>query len=260
MPEDVVIAGNRWNDVPFLTLDKAGGGTANFYHDLQPISLRQNASVVKTWTYDKKIVADEEITLPSYTTTSTTLKAAEALENDTYTMDNENYNYFLVQRTLSIPIYSVTSKAKGRVEYHASSYLYDINDIPADTIKAILNNTTYGSRIVGYSGQSTNRLVYWSTASVLAAYSSTAYGVIAVSQAPAIANGVITISTPNLNIRGNATYFTSTYFNALTDIRYQWVAQLWRSPKNTLGVDGWASTQNFLKVLECAKSASHTLT
>lgn len=259
MPEDVVIAGNRWNDVPFLTLDKAGGGTANFYHDLQAIALRQNAEKVKTWTYDKKIYADEGISVPAYTTTATTLKASEALSNDTYTMDNANYNYFLVQRSLSIPIYSVTTKAKGRVEYHASSYLYDINDIPPSTIQAILNTTKYTDRIVGYSGQSTNRLVYWSTSSALSAYSTTAYGVIAVSQAPTISNGVITISTPNLNIRGHTTYYTSTYMNATTDIRYQWIAELWRSPKNTLGVDGWASTQNILKVFDCAKSSTHKL-
>ena len=61
-------------------------------------------------------------------------------------------------------------------------------------------------------------------------------------------------------IRGHTTYFTSTYMNAVTDIRYQYVIEVYRAPKNHLNIDGWGSTQNLQHVLECVNSTTHKLT
>lgn len=100
---------------------------------MNPWLMRGDVQKVYTLTYDKHIVADEKATIPAYTTTSTSLKASETI-SPTVTYNPTDYNYLVAVRTLTIPEYSVTTKAKGRLEYSYANALYELVDYPANTI------------------------------------------------------------------------------------------------------------------------------
>ena len=224
-------------------------------------TIRPDAELVKTFSYDKYIVADEEITIPAYTTTQTTLKATEALQ-ETYTVSYTDYNWYILLRTLTIPEYSVTSKAKGRQEYHFSSTMYEVVEVEANTINTLLDPTVkVTSRTASMPAMGAfYRLVYWTKGTEATAYSTGAYGAHQNIVAPALSSGVITFNTPDFRIRGHTTYFTNTYFNALTDIRYQWVIKVYRAPKSNLNLDGWGQNTQAKHIIECAQSSTHKLT
>ena len=264
---DIIIAGNTYTEVPSIVVPKSGGGYATYTEGggaptLKIGAIRPDATLVQSYTYDKWMIADEVLeSLPAYTTTDTTLVASEALST-TVTVDYETYNYYVIQRFLTIPSYSVTTKGKGRVEYHVSSRLYEISEVPANRFIALVNGTTkFASRTVTTSDCGVfHRLFYWSGSSAVTVYSSSAYGTFQVVVAPVINSGVLTINSPRFGIRGHTTYFTSTYFNALTDIRYQYVIEVYRAKKGDLNLDGWGHTTQMGHILDCVNTANHTLT
>lgn len=209
--------------------------------------LRADAEKVKTVAYDRKAVADEQLTLPEYNTTAQTIKASTDL--DTYTIDYTTYNYFILERFVSTPTYSTTSKAKGRVENWFGSYLYEIFEIPANSFATQDKSKYYTSRSASmYASGAAPRLVYWSGASAISAYASAAYGVYQTVTAPTLSSGVITLKSPVWGARGHTTYFTSTFMNALTDIREQCIIEIWRVPKGA-SIDGWGMTSQMLHMI-----------
>lgn len=230
----------------------------------QPLTMgtiRPDATLVQSYTYDKWLIADEVLeSLPSYTTTSTTMVASSAL-TPTVTLDYATYDYFVLERFFTYPTYSVTSKAKGRVEYHVLSRAYEIAEVPGNNFIAFLDGTTkYASRTVTTAdGGAFQRLLYWSSATAVTPYSTGSYGTIQAAVAPTVSSGVLTINSPNFNIRGNTTYFTSTYFNALTDIRYQYKIEVYKVPK-TNTVNGWTHTSQAAYILSCVNSSTRKLT
>ena len=261
---DIELWGAVYRDVPAVELPVEGGGTALFSAGSTNLvfgAIRPDAELIQTYTYDKLIHEDEEITIPAYTTTSTTLKASAAL-SPTITLDYGSYNYYLAERFLAYPIYSITSKAKGRLEYNISSTLYEVGEIPENTFVTIDGSQkVYTSRsLTAGVSQTFSRLFYWSSGSAVTVYSSSAYGTFFTATAPAISSGVMTVNSPALGIRGSTTYFTSTYMNAVTDVRYQYVINVFRAKKGNLNIDGWGSSQQAIHIVNCATSASHKLT
>ena len=227
---------------------------------LNPWVMRPDAEKVYTLSYDKYIVADEGVTYPAYTTTSTTLKASQTI-SPTVARDPANYNYYVAERALSIPEYSVTTKAKGRVEYSFASAFYEIVDYPANTISALLNNTKVTSLSYSIFAAGNNvGLVYWSSGTALARYASAAYGVAQTITAPTCTASAITIKTPALITRGHTTYFTNTYMNAVTDVRYQYIIEVYRAPKDHLNFNGWGLFNMSDHIMDCVHSSTHTLT
>lgn len=225
---------------------------------LQEVVLRPDAELIQTYTCDRLLVTDDEVTMPTYSTSSTTLLASVAL-TPTITL-NSNYNYFIRGQLLTIPIYNITTKGKGRVEYSLNSTCYDIVEIPANTIES-LDGTKYATTLYLPSGYTITRLIYYSSATAIGVYSvATAYGIYQTTTAPTISNGILTINAPPVTIRGNTTYLTSTYYNAITDIRRQYIYKVYRAPKDNLNIDGWGGNQNFLSILNDVNSNSHTLT
>ena len=223
-------------------------------------TIRPDAELIKTVTYDKWIVQDEEITLPGYTTTATTLKASSDLTDDTVTFSYGSYNYYVLERMLTIPKYSEPGHGKGRVEYHVSSYLYEIGEIlPNSFITLDGNAKAYTSRTVSVVANGMYRLFYWNAATTVTAYSTAAYGVYQTATAPTVSSGVLTLKTPALLTRGSTTYFTSTYMSALTDIRYQWVIQVYRAPKSNLNLDGFGQTTHIAHILNCVNNNNQKL-
>ena len=250
MPQNVTIQGATYNDVPSVVLPKDGGGDAKFYGDIIVGAMRPDAQLVKTWSYDKKIVDDEGVTIGAYSTSAKTLLASQTLSDDTYTYSYSTHNAYLVIRMLAIPEYNVTTNAKGRVEYWESCCTYEFTDVPANTFKSILNpDHKYASRhIATISSGNCPKLIYYSAANTITPYGTASYGVYETVTAPSVSSGKVTFKSPAFGIRGHATYLTSTYYNAITDIRYQYVADLYLAPKGGMNYDGFDISQSLVNI------------
>ena len=222
--------------------------------------MRPDAEKIKTVSYDKLIHTDEQITIPAYTTTATVLKASETL-SPTVSLDTTTYSYYVLERGLTIPTYSVTSVAKGRFEYGYFAAMYEITDFAAGAFKSILNpSLATTSKTVGtYSAGNVARIIYYSSGTAITNYATAAYGCYQTVTAPSATSSALTLKTPALGIRGHTTYFVKTYFNALTDIRYQYVIEVYRAPKNGLNFVGWGLYNQAMDVMACADSNTHKL-
>ena len=234
--------------------------TVNAIPPLTSGTIRSDAELVKKHSYDKYIHADEGITIPSYTTTSTVLKDTEAI-SETYTLDQTNYDYYVLEQFLAIPSYSISTKGKGRVEYWIGNAFYEFAEIEANSFIALSDSSKkYTSRTTTTAASGTfYRLFYWSSSTAVTVYSSAAYGVAETVVAPTLSSGTITFNTPKLIVRGHTTYFVNTYFNALTDIRYQYMIKLYRAPKDNLNLDGWGLKQSSKHILDCIYNNNQTL-
>lgn len=271
MAQDITIAGASFQAVPSIVVPKTGSGSASFFDVSDTTAtaedvaqgklfyaadgtltigtatgggavkehvIRPDAELVQAWSRDFRVVEDEGITLPAYSTTAATLIASTNI--DTYDGSPTEYHYLIAERMLTIPEYNITTKAKGRGDYCVTSALYEWLYNPANEIKSLDGSKSYGqySQMAAYSAFT--RYVYWSSATAVAPYTSNAYGAAQGVTAPAVAsNKTITIKSPTVTLRGHTTYFTSTYYNALTDIRCQYVIELWRVPVETGSVIGW---------------------
>ena len=188
--------------------------------ELVPIAVRPDAEVIQRYEADDYVNADLGVEIPEYSTSAKTLVAAANLK-PTITVDTDNYSYLIAERFLTIPEYSVETLAKGREEYQFSSYIYEIGDIEPNSMHSLI-------------------------AQVVAA--------------PAISSNTLTVKAPSISLRGHATYFTSTFYNALTDIRRQYVIEVYRAPKNNLNVDGWDCSQQLNHIVSCVNTINHKLT
>lgn len=221
-------------------------------------AIRSDAELVQTYSYDKYINTDEEITIPTYTTTATTLKSSVNL-TPTYAVNFDDYDYTILIRTLTIPEYSISTVGKGRVEYHYSSYKNDLVRIDANVRASLIDPNIKAARSSVLVGASANQLMYYSNTTTLATYNTASYGCYQVITAPTISSATLTIKSPTQNIRGHTTYLTETYFDAITDIRYQWIIEIYRSPRTGKKTDGWGIQNQVLKVIDCAMSNTHKL-
>lgn len=220
--------------------------------------VRADAELVQSYSYDKYINANEEITIPTYTTTDTTLKATESL-TPTYTISYDDYDYTVLIRTLTIPEYSISTVAKGRVEYHYGSYKADLIRVDADVRTGILDPTKKVGRNASFFASTCSQLIYYSSGTAINVYNTAAYGCYQSFSAPSVSSSTLTVKSPVLKIRGHTTYLTQTYFDAITDIRYQWIAEIYRSPRTGDDADGWGTQSQLLKAINCAKSSTHKL-
>ena len=292
MAQNITLLGASYSDVPAVELPKTGGGTAAFFDvsgttatasdvasgkvfvdssgiittgsggsaTLVPYAIRPDATLVKTYTYDKYIVGDEKATLPGYTTTATVLKASANL-SETITVDLANYRYFVVEKFLSIPTYSVSTKGKGRVEYNFCCYIYESARLAANEIGTFIDpSKLITSATTIWSANSLYRILYWTSNSAISLYASNGYGVYQTPSSPSISSSTMTVKSPALSTRGSTTYFTSTYMGAMTDVRYQYVIDVYRSPLNNLNLDGWEQDQMLQHLISCINDTNHKLT
>lgn len=224
-----------------LTLGTANGGGA-----VKDYVIRPDAELIQTWSADELIVADLGLTIPAYKTTAQVIKTGLGL-TPSIVMDRDNYNYYVTMRGLAIPIYNTETKEKGRCDYGASAYLYEVVDIPANEIKTVDGSKTYtsASRTVTADG-SVGREVYWTSATAIGLANNVTYGAYVTGQAPTITTNLV-CKAPVYGIRGHSTYMTSSAWSKITDIRVQYVIQAWRAPKGN--VDGWGLNTSMRSVL-----------
>lgn len=227
---------------------------------LTPYVIRPDAELVGSYSYDKRIVADEGVTIPAYATSAKNLKASANL-SPTISVDLANYRYIAVERFLSIPEYSVETKAKGRAEYLWCNYLYEFTRLEANEMATLIDPTkkiTSAQILVATS--SLYRLLYWTSATAIALYATNGYSIYQTPASPSVSGSTMTVKSPTLSVRGHTTYFTSTFMNALTDIRFQYAIDVYRVPKNSLNLIGWEQDQLLTHMANCINDDDHKLT
>ena len=225
--------------------------------------MRPDAELVETWSYDKLWIAEEGQTLPAYSTTAVTLKASEVLPIE-HEWELDDYKYFVTERTLVIPFYSTDEIARGRVEWSEVHGAWELVYPDSGAFRSLLDPTkSYQSRALGWvaSGGTLSRMPYFSNSQgIMSVYSANSYGVWCTVQAPTYASGELKINSPNFTLRCQANVFDQPFYEALTDIRFQWVIELWRVPIGSLNIDGWSANQQMEHILDCVYSTNHKLT
>ena len=231
-----------------ITGTATGGGSA----PLVVGALRPDAELVHSWTYDRYIVQDEGVTIPSYSTSVKTLKASETLASG-IAHDFSTYNYFFVCKGLATPVYSNEVPLYGRQYYGmklSRGELYALS--PSEAIdsmkyssKKIIPTGTVNTVIHVYNDSSAERVNVIGTA-YGANFGSEQISMLAT-------NYSMKASSPALRLQGHKTYFSSAVWACLEDVRYQYILELWRSPKGNLNIDGFNFYSLFKHVSDCYK-------
>lgn len=225
---------------------------------LKQFVIRPDAELFKTYTYDQMLVADEGITIPEFSTTSVTLKATDQLE--AVTPDFASYKYYQTVRTLLIPIYNNSTTGRGRFEWSESIGFYEyLTREPAGYHSLVDENKNPATRSANWIGTGLYRAGYWTSATGYTLYATTSYGLWATLVAPGYTGGTLNINSPNVVLRGQVNILDQPFYEAITDIRAQYVIELWRVPIGSLQYDGWSATQQEERVLDCLYSPSQKL-
>lgn len=221
--------------------------------------LRPDAELVQRWTYDKMLIADEGFTIPSYSTSNHVIKASENIA--TYNGDPLTYRYYITVRFLTIPEYSITTLAKGREEYVFTVGAYEWVYNPSGQLQTLDGSKSYGQYSQVNALGPISKEIYWSSATGISVYTSSGFCLNQNAVAPTIGgNKTITIKSPQINIRGHATYLSQTFYEAITDARVQYIIELWRAPIESDIINGWAFTSLTDHVLNDVKNNGGTLT
>ena len=225
---------------------------------IQQIILRPDAELEESWAYDKRIVEDEGVTIPAYTTTNQTLKSTEQLAE--ITADVDNYRYFLTFRTLATPEYSNSNTGRGRFEWSCMVGAYEFIFTPmAELHPLVPGEYRVSTNSAAVQGNVSYRGLYFASVNSLSIYATNTYGIWTPSVAPAYVSGKMRINSPNFTMRGQPNIFDQPFWEALTDIRFQYIYELWKAPLGSLQYDGWQNQQSVDKALNCLYSSSHKL-
>jgi hypothetical protein len=259
-PQYIIPTGKKTITANGTDIDVAQYATADVAvpQTLTDILLRDDCTLVQKWTLDKLVVTDESKTIPAYSTSAQTVIAAKNL-SPTITLDYANYKYYVLERFLTIPVYNTNTKEKGRPDCCMSSYLYEIVELEANTLRSASGSPSYASRSVAIASQTVTRAPYWSAASTMGIYTATTYTASQVASTPTVSSGVLTCIAPSLQMRGSTTYFTSSAWGKITDIRRQYVIEVYRSPKDHLNLNGWGTYQHMLKIAGCINGTTNKL-
>ena len=259
-PQYIIPTGKKTITANGTDIDVARYATADVAvpQTLTDILLRDDCTLVQKWTKDSLAVTDDEKTIPAYSTSAQTVIAAANL-SPTITLDYANYKYYVLERFLTIPVYNTTTKEKGRPDCCMTSYLYEIVELEANTLRSASGSPSYASRSVAIAAQTVTRAPYWSAASTMGIYTATTYTTGQVASTPTVSSGVLTCIAPSLQMRGSTTYFTSSAWGKITDIRRQYVIEVYKAPKNHLNLNGWGTYQHMLKIAACVNGTTNKL-
>ena len=285
---DVTLLGVNYPDVPSVILPKTGGGSALFNDTsvttatasdvasgkiflsangevttgtasgsapLKYGVLRPDAEIVKTFSADEMLFEDMEISWPAYTTTSTTLKTGEIIGTYDIGSGVDSYNYAILHRCLSIPIYNTNNIAKARFEYSLSVFFNEIVHSDQGAFSTVISSNV---KVPAYNhvsaATSAFRGLYWYNATSLRLISTSGYGISQTYAAPTIDGTVLTINSPNIVCRGSSSYLAQTFWEAIEDIRMQYRIDIYRAPIVSDGVNGWTHSSTFVNIASAANN------
>ena len=232
-----------------VTVSVSGGGAVKLG------VLRPDAELVQSWSYDKYIVADEGVTLPSYSATGIILKTGSEL-SISGTLDFDSYHYAVVYRGLTMPEYSTQDIGKGREEYFMNFQYYEPYNVVAGVTGQTVSTTISTVSLFMYG---TGSYAGWYSASSFR-NTATPYGFHQSPYDVSYSGNTLTIKSPDLKVTGNTNYFSQTYWDATDDVRFQYIIELYRVPKTGSNVNGFVQTSVANHIVSCANSASGTLT
>lgn len=208
------------------------------------------------------MVTDDGVTLPEAPTAAKVdLVESEALPD--ITTDAANYKYFVNQRAIAYPIYSGSEIGRGRFEYGISeSCMEALAFDNGDFIALVDSEKKYANGAYTFIGSSQYRGVYFTSYSgSMSVYTSNTYGLYVVFSTPSLTSSAIRLSSPALSVRCQANIYDDPFWNITTDIRYQYIMEVWRVPRGTdRDMNGWTNTMQMERTLGCVLSPSHTLT
>ena len=236
-------------------------GTANVGTIKFPV-IRPDAELVQRWSVDHLLVADDGVTLPAAPTAAKAdLVASESLPD--VTTDITNYKYYVSQRAIAYPIYSSSEIGRGRFEYSISESCMEALSFDSGEFVALVDSEkSYANGLYAFVGASQYRGVYFTSASgAMSVYTSATYGLYVVLNTPSVTSSAIRLLTPTLSVRCQANIYDEPFWNLTTDIRYQYIMEVWRVPRGTdQDMDGWSNTMQMERSLGCVLSQSRTLT
>ena len=225
--------------------------------------IRPDAQLVQRWSVDHLLVTDDGVTLPTTAPTAARADLVESQSLPDITIDTANYEYFVNQRAIAYPIYSSSEIGRGRFEYSISESCMEALSFDRNEFIALVDSEkNYANGAYTFVGSSQYRGVYFTSASgAMSVYTSATYGLYVVFSTPSITSSAIRLSTPTLGVRCQANIYDEPFWNITTDIRYQYIMEVWRVPRGTdRDMDGWTNTMQMERTLGCVLSPSHTLT
>lgn len=224
----------------------SGGGGGG---SVVPFALRPDAEAWKTYTYDQLIVEDEGVTIPTYAETNKSLKASSSLE--VLDLDTANYYYYVVAESIGIPIYNTATTSAKRADHTTSVSAWEIFYMPANFVKTREGYLFQASQCVAVPLTTQTKLYYYSDPTTIGGAGGT-YGAYASLQAPTLGGMqdayTLTVKSPILGLRGNSSYFASTSWSQMTDVRYKYKITVYRAKRNNVPTDGWSITQGIMDI------------
>ena len=226
------------------------------------IAQRPDAVLVKTWKADRRVVADDRVPLPAYSTNAQTLIASANLEAAS-TDPNDGYCYFLAYRGAIYPIYNTDVQVQGRQEYTIVVYSAEQIYNPANTFHAINGSGAYVATAPAATGAvnaAHYRHIYWNSTTNMSVYNAGIYGATITFPTPTFSTESIVPSSPVIGIRGQNTYMKQSVYETITDIRYQYIIELWRVPRPNIGLNGFFYNNIDALVATDLAGNTHTIT
>lgn len=224
---------------------------------IKPFVIRSDAELVNSWSYDKLIVSDLSVTIPAYSTSSTTVVPAGTLVSN-LPFDFTEYTGIFLCRTLATPVYDSDAFTAGRVEF--SSYLMGAEMLVFPAGYAKTKNGTSTAKSARTILHTLNATLDWSGYNTSPIIAIELYGCIPSCSSPSVSSSnVVTIYSPSFALRGNATHFPQSAWEHMTDVRVQYILELYRIPITGQN-DGFMAQQLLQRSIDCFDSASGTLT
>lgn len=230
-------------------------------------AIRPDAELIKEWKRDSFLVADDEYTIPEYSTTEQTIEASGDYLSEDVILESvgTNYSYFLTFRGVGYPVYNTNEVFSGRVEYHCRFDVVEFrNRFRYPDLSGDLSNSAFvlAANFLARLGQT---LVYVNS-SFKITETSNGYGIGYTNNTSPIGNAVfnndritVKIKSPPVTCRGSTNYMNQDCWDAMTDARVQYIIQLWRAPRGNLNLDGWFESQLEESIISSMTSPTHKL-
>lgn len=221
-------------------------------------ALRSDAELIKTWSGDYLAVSDLGTNIPAYSTSSTSVLSTSQLP-DSVALDLSSYRYIICIRRVITPVYATVINTAGRCEYTFRAATFEVVYFPAGCFSENNHNDSYAIPLVNeYFG-----IVYQtapSTANLAANTQTSLSSINGVHDGTPLIGNFMTISwsnptltitalRPALYMRSSNTYFKQEHWENVSDIRMQYVTEIWRVPKG--GVDGFNIQSQTNHILDC---------